>query len=76
MHTRIKLAGRAQKVKSSLSVVALARLINISLREDNQAGAGRVPLQLDLVTLEKGLLRHWRSELRYQEDFDGGGLSL
>jgi hypothetical protein len=51
---------RAQNVHVRLAIVALVRLVHLGLREHNQARAAIVPLELDLVALEKRLLRHGR----------------
>jgi hypothetical protein len=46
------------------------------LCQDQKAGAQLVPLQLDLVSLEEGLLRDRVVEEGNVKDLDGGGLTL
>lgn len=75
-HASIEGAGSAEQVQRGLAVVALAGAVDVGLGQHQEAGAVLVPLQLDLVTLEEGLLRNGVGEQRDVEDFDGGGLAL
>ena len=75
-HASVQSAVGAQQVESRLSVVALARAVHVGLSQDQEAGSPLVPLQLDLVALEEGLLRDWVLKFGHLEDFDGGGGSL
>ena len=66
----------AQQVQGRLSVVTLVRLVHVCLRQHNQARPLPIPLQLDLVTLEEGLLRDGGGELGHIEHLDRGRLAL
>lgn len=75
-NTSIERAVGAEEVHVGLSVVALVGLVYFCLCQHNQAGAQVVPLELDLITLEKGLLRNRASKLRNVVYLDGSGLTL
>lgn len=75
-YPRIKSTTCAQHVECSLSVVTLACLVDLCLRKNNQGGTQLIPLQLDLVALEEGLLRYGAGELRDVENLDGSWLAL
>lgn len=72
----VKRTVRAQEIERRLAVVALAGAVNIGLRQHEDAGAALVPLELDLVALEKCLLRNGGVELWDIENANGGGLAL
>lgn len=72
----VERAVGAQEVHVGLAVVALVGLVNLCLRQHNQSSSELVPLELDLVGLEEGLLRNRAGELGNVEDLDGGGVSL
>lgn len=74
--TGIECASGAQQIQSGLAIVALARAIDLGLGKDQKAGALLVPLQLDLVTLEEGLLGDGAVEEGDVEHLDGSGLTL
>jgi len=64
------------KVECSLAIVALPGLVDLGLREHDQARTLVIPLQLNLVTLEKALLGDGVVEVRHIEDFHRGRLAL
>lgn len=74
--TRVKGTAGAKNVHVGLAVVTLVGLVDIGLGEDDQAGALVVPLELDLVGLEEGLLRDGRGEVGDVEDLDLGRHAL
>ena len=74
--TSVERAVGAQEVHVGLAVVALVGLVNLCLRQHNQSSSELVPLELDLVGLEEGLLRDRAGELGNVEDLDGGGVTL
>lgn len=55
-HASIERAIRAEEIQRRLAIVALSGAIDIGLCEDENAGAALIPLELNLVALEKGLL--------------------
>ncbi len=56
-HTTVEGARRAKKIQSTcLAVVALVRLVNVCLREDQDMGADGIPLNRGTVSFEEGLL--------------------
>lgn len=75
-HASIEGAICAEKIQRRLAIITLAGAVDVCLRKDENARATLVPLKLDLVTLEKGLLRDGGVELRDIEDSDRGGLAL
>lgn len=72
----VERAVGTQEVHVGLAVVAFVGLVNLCLRQHNQSSSELVPLELDFVGLEKGLLRNRAGELGNVEDLDGGGMSL
>ena len=70
VNPRIETSTCTEKIESRLSVIALAGLVDFCLGQDNQGGAGVIPLQLDFVTFEKILLRSRRGELGHIEKLD------
>lgn len=64
------------KIECGLAVIAFPGLVDLGLREYDQAGALIIPLQLHLVTLEKALLGDGVVEVRHIEDFHGSRLAL
>jgi hypothetical protein len=75
-HAGIESTGGAKEIQGSLAVVTLAWAINVSLCQNQNAGAKLVPLQLNLVSFEEGLLGDGVIEERNVEDLDGSGLTL
>lgn len=67
----IETAVGAQDVQVGLSVIRLAGLVDFRLGEDDEGGAESVPLELDFVALEEGLLGDWGGEVWDVEDLDG-----
>ena len=76
LDARVKGTVGAEDVHVGLAVVALVGLVDVGLRQDDDAGAEVVPLELDLVALVEGLLRDGRVELGHLEDLDRGRHSL
>ncbi|KAF1737110.1 hypothetical protein CRV24_002725 [Beauveria bassiana] len=66
----------AQEIEGRLAVVALTRAVDIGLGQNEDAGTALVPFQLDLVALEKRLLRDGGVELGDVENADRGRLTL
>jgi hypothetical protein len=64
------------QVKVSLSVVTLARLVDVGLGEEEEVRSRLVPLHLDLVSLVEGLLARLRGESDEGVDLDGSGSAL
>lgn len=76
LDARVEGAVRAKNVHVCLAVVALVGLVDVSLSQDNHAGAEVVPLKLNLVALVECLLRDRGVELRDLIDLDRGGHAL
>lgn len=76
VNSRVKSAVRAQEVQSCFSIVALSGFVDLRLCQDDQGGTRNIPFELNLVTLEKVLLRDRDGEVRDVVDSDGGWLSL
>lgn len=72
----VETAAGTEQVKRRLSIITLARPVDISLGKHKQGCSLRVPLQLDLIALEETLLRDGRAKLGHEEHPDAGGLSL
>ena len=66
----VKLARRVHEVQVGLAVVALARLVDFGLGEEEQVGARLVPLHLDLVGLVERLAARGDGERREAVDLD------
>lgn len=75
-HASIEGTIGAEKIQSGLSIVTLARPVDIGLSQYKQRRATLVPLKLNFVALEKSLLRDGVLEKRNVEDLDNGGLTL
>lgn len=73
---RIKATVGAENVHVRLTIVALVGLVNIRGSQDDQTCTKIIPFELNLVTFEKGLLRHRSLELRNVEHLDSSGLAL
>ena len=73
---RVKGAVGGEQVHGGLAIVALVRLVNVRLRQHNQRSTQTVPLELNLVALEKGLLRDRAIEKGDVVNLDSGGLAL
>lgn len=73
LNPRVEGAIGTQNVHVRLAVVALVGLVDLGLSKDNHARAQLVPLELDLVALEEGLLGHGTVELRDLENLHCGG---
>ncbi len=73
---RIKTTIGTEQIQGSLSVVALASLVDLCLRQHNQRTTVVVPLELDLITFEEVLLRHRSGEVRHIVNSNGCWLSL
>jgi hypothetical protein len=56
IYTAIEIASGTEKVKVSLAVVALIRVVDVRLREDKDLSSKRVPLDLSTIGLEEALL--------------------
>ncbi|KAG9938375.1 eukaryotic translation initiation factor 2A, partial [Aureobasidium melanogenum] len=69
-NARVKSAAGAKNVHVGLAVVTLVGLVDIGLGQDDQASTLVVPLELDLIGLEEGLLRDRRGEVGDVEDLD------
>lgn len=60
-----------EKVHGRLSIVALACLVYLGLRQYNEAGPIVVPLELHLITFEEVLLRGRGVKFGHIVDADG-----
>lgn len=76
INSGVERAVRAQQIHCCFSIVALSGLVDLCLCQDDQVGAGIIPLELNLVALEEVLLRDGSGEIRNIVDSDGGWLSL
>ena len=76
INSRIKTTISTEEVQGGLPVVTLAGLVNLGLCQNNQSCTQLIPLQLDLVTLKKGLLRNGAGELRNEKNLDSSWLAL
>lgn len=63
----IKCSVGRQHVQVSFAVVALASLVDIGLRQEQQAGTRLIPFHLHFVSLEECLLGHWCRVREIQE---------
>lgn len=73
---RVEASVCAEKIQRGLSIITFASFVNFCLRKHNQGSAVIVPLQLDLVPLEKVLLGDRSGEIRDVEHSDGSRLAL
>ena len=73
----VKVTSGAQEVKTGFSVVALVRIVNFGLCEDEDLRAEHVPLHLRAVGLEERLgARRSSAQCREVEDLDAGRSTL
>jgi hypothetical protein len=57
----VKVPGSAEEVHASLPVVTFVRVIDFSLRQDQNLRSERIPLDLSTISLKEGLLAGWGS---------------
>lgn len=74
--SRVKSAIGTEQVQCGLAVVALTSAVHLGLCQHDNSRAGGIPLELDLVTLEKAFLRDRCIELRHNVHLDLSGLAL
>lgn len=76
VNSGVKAAIGAENVHVGFAIVTLVGLVNLGLGQHNQASPVLIPLELNLVALEKGLLRDWQFKGRHIENLDSGWLTL
>lgn len=77
-HSTVKVAGCTEKIKATgLPVIALVRLVDIRLCENEDLGAKRIPFDLGALCLEERLLTsRGCAERGETEDLDTSRLAL
>jgi hypothetical protein len=75
-HSAVKLAGRVHEVQVRFAVVRFARLVDVRLGQEEQVGAGLVPLHLHLVGLVERLASGRDRKSPEAVDLDGSRRAL
>lgn len=76
LDARVKTTIGAQDVHICLSIITFVGLVDVSLGQNDQAGAIVVPFELHFVALEECFLGDGCVELRHAEDLDCSWLTL